>query len=245
MSSIALTADTIFTINFDFTPSEQKTILRYLQTNGYQLLAFKGATGLGQVGVGLPTWFAVPFGHLFGDQDIEFTPVYKVYVFNRMTIAANTVIQMHSLSDEIRLGTALNFNQDGSFTAAGSSPPGTITVHDERPKTVPDVTVGLAGLVNLSSGAKYLPFCAFTQNARGSIEMKPNANIAMMAARVDLQSGNVQAKASAPGCTFTFDKEKIRFDLMIEDHTYAITSRPGSNPVKPISSGDALNFLNA
>jgi len=240
-----LTSETIYSMDFDFTSASQKDVLKYLQENGYMLLAYKGATGPSQVSAGLPTWFSVPFGNIFGVVGIDYTPQYKVYVFNRATIAANTTIRLEVLSSEIGLGTSLNFTQDGSFTDAGSSRPGTITIHNQRPKSTPNITVGLAGLVNLPTGSQYLPFCAFTLTPLGSIEMAPTEQVAMMAAQVNLQSGNVQANASAPGCTFTFDSSNIDYKLMIQNSTYTITNQPGSKPVGALSSGAALSFLNS
>jgi hypothetical protein len=238
---------TQYTMSFDFQSQDQKDVLQQLQAGDYTLLAYKGATGEGasQVSVGLPTWFAVPFSEIFGEVEIDYTPQYKVYVFNQATIAANTVIQMQVLSNEIGLGNSLNFNEDGSFTSAGSSPDGTITLHNLRDAGTSNITVGLAGLVNLPTGAsQYLPFCAFTLTPLGSVEMMPAENIAMMAAQVSLQSGNVQANASAPGCTFTFDSSDVNYQLMVTPSTLAITNQPQTLPVTAISSGQALDFLN-
>jgi hypothetical protein len=240
-----LAADTVYSMDFDFTSASQKDVLQYLQANNYMLLAYKGATGPSQVSAGLPTWFSVPFGNIFGGVDIDYTPQYKVYVFNQATIAANTVIRMQVLSQEIGLGTALNFLPDGSFTSAGSAPAGTITLNNQRPKGTPNVTVGLAGLVNLPTGSQYLPFCAFTLTPEGSIGMAPVEKVAMMAAQVNLQSGNVQANASAPGCSFTFSSSNTTYQLMVQPSTYAITNQPNTSAVTPLSSGQALSFLNS
>lgn len=236
--------DTVYKMGFDFTSDEQRKVLEYLQKNNYQLIAYKGAAGPQQVDAGLPTWFSVPFGNMFGEVTIDYTPLYKVYVFNRAEIAANTVIQMQSLSSEIGLGTALNFEQNGSFTSAGSSNPGTITLHSKRPAGTPAVTVGLAGLVNLPSGTVYLPFCAFTLTPMGSITMTPKEQVAIMAAQVDLESGNVQANAAAPGASLVFDASRIDYSLMIKDSTYEITNVPGTTSVTPITSGQSLSYLN-
>jgi hypothetical protein len=238
-------SDTTFTMEFDFTSANQQKVLQYLQANNYRLVAYKGAKGPNQVSSGLPTWFSVPFGNLFGKVAIDYTPKYKVYVFSRAKIAANTVIEMDALSSEIGLGQALNFEQTGAFTSAGSSPAGTITLVNKRPAGTPDVTVGLAGLVNLPSGPQYLPFCAFTMTPQGSIQMEPTEDVAIMAAQVALQSGNVQANAAAPGCTFTFDQQTLSYQLMVEDSTYAITNVPQTTPVTALSSGAALAFLNS
>jgi hypothetical protein len=242
--STAVLTDTTFSMDFDFTSSSQAAILGQLQAENFVLLAYKGATGSSQVTAGLPTWFAVPFGDLFGVVAINYTPQYKVYVFNQATIAANTVIQMEVLSDEIGLGTSLNFSQEGQFTSAGTSPAGTITLTNQRPAGTPNVTVGLAGLVNLPTGSQYLPFCAFTLTPLGSIEMAPIERVAMMAAQMNVQSGNVQANASAPGCSFAFNSSDVLYKLMVEPSTFTITSQPGGNPVTPLTSGQALSFLN-
>lgn len=240
-----LITDTTFTMNFDFTSASQQAVLDQLQAGDFTLLAYRGASGPSQVSAGLPTWFAVPFTNIFGVVQIAYTPQYKVYVFNQSTIAANTVIQMQVLSNEIGLGTALNFNEDGSFTSAGSSPAGSITLNNLRPAGTPNVTVGLAGLVNLPTGNEYLPFCAFTLTPQGSISMTPSENVAMMAAQLNLQSGNVQANASAPGCSFIFDSSDIAYQLMVTPSTLAITNQPGTLPVTPLSAGQALSFLNS
>lgn len=231
---------TTFSIDFNFTSADQTKVLTYLQQNNYQLLGYKGATGAGQIGAGVPTWFAVPFGNMFGMVEIDYTPKYKVYVFNRAKIAAYTTIQMQGLSGEIDLGTGLIFNQNGTFSA-GSNPSSStaIKLEDNRKAGSPDVTVGLAGLVNLPSGQQFLPFCAFNLPPQSAIEMAPVETICLMAARTDLLSGNVQASASAPGCSFTFGASNIKYELKIEDSTYAIASA-GGLPVTAVSSGAAL-----
>ena len=233
-----------FSMTFDFSSSDEQEILQYLQNNGYQLIAYRGATGSAQVTAGLPTWFTIPFLNIFGIFRVSYTPIYKIYVFNQAEVAANTIIEMQALSSETELGSAFNFTQSGQFTSNGTAPRGTITLTNLRPAGTPNVTVGLAGLVNSPSGSQYLPFCAFTLTPQGSITMAPTETVAMMAAQVDLQSGNVQANASAPGCSFTFDSSNLAYDLMIQDSTYTITGAPGAAPVTPMSSGQALSFLN-
>lgn len=237
--------DTAFNMSFDFTSAEQRSVLRKLQADEYQLVAYKGASGPQQISAGLPTWFAVPFGNLFGKVDINYTPRYKVYAFNHAKIAANTTIETTLLSGEVGLGTALNFEQDGRFTSAGAADAGTITLECKRESNRPNITVGLAGLVQLPDGAKFLPFCAFTLTPKGSISMSPTENVALMAARVNLKSGNVQANAAAPGCTFTFDKGNVDYDLMVKDNTFAVTHVPGTAGVQPLGSGNALALLNS
>jgi hypothetical protein len=236
---------TTYEMNFDFsTTVDQQDNLRYLQENNYQLIAYKGASGPNQLTAGLPTWFVVPFGNIFGQVAITYTPKYKVYVFNQAKIAANTTIQMQVLSDELELGSGINFNSDGSFTTAGSSDAGTITLHNLRPAGTPDITVGLAGQVTLPSGTVYLPFCAFSLTPLGSIKMMPIEQVALMAAQTNLASGNVQANAAAPGCSFCFDSGSVEYDLMVADSTYAITNQKGTKAVNSLTSGAALDFLN-
>lgn len=70
--------DTVYEMGFDFTSAEQRKILEYLQKNNYQLIAYKGASGPNQVSAGLPTWFSVPFGNMFGKVTIDYTPLYKL-----------------------------------------------------------------------------------------------------------------------------------------------------------------------
>ncbi len=65
---------TTFTIEFDFNSADQKAVLKELQTQGYNLLAYKGAVGPNQLTTGVPTWFAVPFGTMFGLVDIDYQP---------------------------------------------------------------------------------------------------------------------------------------------------------------------------
>lgn len=235
---------TTFNMNFDFTSSEQREVLQYLQDNKYQLLGFKGAQGPNQVTAGVPTWFVVPFSYLFGKVDIDYTPKYKVYVFNEATIAAYTTIQMQALSEEIPLGKGLIFNQDGSFSAGTTSvPAASIMLKNNRPSKTPNITVGLAGLVNLPTGSMYLPFCAFTLTPQASINMTPMETICLFAAQTNLQSGNVQAMASAPGCSFSFSSSTISYDLKVLPSTYAITNVPGTTMVKEVKSGETLTKM--
>ena len=239
-----LVLDTTFSVSFDFASAAEQAVLQQLQAGNYQLLAYKGATGPSQVSAGLPVWFSVPFGNLFDDVVISYTPQYEVYVFNQATIAANTVITMQGHSNPVGLGTALNFNQDGSFTSAGSSPAGTITLNNLRPAGTPDITVGLAGQVTINGQSQFLPFCAFTVTPLGSVEMAPVETVAMMAAQLNLQSGSVQANASAPGCSFTFDSSDSAYQLTVTPDTLAITNMPNTLPVQTLLAGQALGFLN-
>jgi hypothetical protein len=233
-----------FSMDFDFTIEQQKNILGYLQSNNYRLLGYKAADGPTQIDVGVPTWFSMSFGNMFGKVAIDYTPKYKVYVYNEANIAAGTTIDMHVLSGEYELGTSLVFKSNGTITTgAGTAPSDSIMLKDERGKTTPNVTVGLAGLVNLPSGKQYLPFCAFTLTPQGSISMTPKEKILLFAAQTDLQSGNVQAMASAPGCSFSFSSATTKYQLQIIDGTYGITNKPETASVAAVSSGETLKNL--
>ena len=234
---------TTFKIDFDFTSADQKAILEELQAQGYTLLGYKGATGPNQVTSGVPTWFALPFAALFGQVEIDYTPEYKVYVSEQTTIDQNTTIQMAASSSPTALGNALTFNPDGSFTAGGvqNVTPASLGLFNN---SADKVTVGLAGLVNLPGGGQaYQPFCAFTLNASGSIVMTPLDNILLVASQRDLQSGNVQATVSAPGCSFTFTNSTIEYDLQMVDNTFAITNQQNKAPVIPVSSGSTISTI--
>jgi len=234
---------TTFAIDFDFTSADQKAILAQLQNQGYSLLGYKGATGPNQVTTGVPTWFSVPFSSMFGQVDIDYTPLYQLYVFNQGTIAANTVISMSASSNPTTLGSALTFNSDGSFVAGGVSnvPAASLGLLNNTSNTV---TVGLAGLVNLP-GSKpcYQPFCAFTLNPANSIVMTPLETILLVASQTKLQSGSVQAAVSAPGASFTFTSSTIEYDLQMVANTFAITNQPGTAPVLPVSSGSTIGTI--
>lgn len=233
-----------FSMGFDFTSADQKKILGYLQENKYQLLGYKAADGPQQIDAGVPTWFSVPFGNIFGQVEIDYTPKYKVYVFNQANIAAYTTIQMQVLSQEYELGSALVFKTDGTITTGGgSAPAASITLKNDRPAGTPNVTVGLAGLVNLPTGQSYLPFCAFTLTPQGSISMTPREKICLFAAQTELQSGNVQGVASAPGCSFSFSDSTISYELTILPSSYQITNVPNTPSVNSVDSGASLKML--
>lgn len=237
---------TAYTIDFDFTSADQKAILGQLQAANYTLLGYKGAVGPNQVTAGVPTWFAVPFSNMFGIVDITYTPMYKIYVYNKSQIAANTTIQMQSISGEMPLGNALTFQADGSFVSGGvqNVPSDSLALFNSRPAGTSSVTVGLAGLVNLPDGtSQYLPFCAFTLNPQNSIVMKPLETILLVAAQLNLQSGNVQASVSAPGCTFSFSSSAIEYDLQVLPSSFAITNVAGTAPVLPVSSGSTIGTI--
>lgn len=227
---------TIFTIDFDFTGSVQNQILSYLQENGYTLYGFKGASGPSQVTTGLPVWFAEPCQEMFGQVEIDYEPLYKVYVFNQAVIGANTTIQMQAMSVELPLGTAITFNADGTFSTTGAATPGLITVFNNRPAGTSNVTIGLAAYVN----GDYAPFCAFTCTPQGSVSMEPNETICLFAAQPNLQSGSVVGNAAAPGCTFEFNASSISYKLAFIGSTYGITNAPGGASVTEISSGASL-----
>lgn len=236
---------TTFTMEFDFNSADQKAVLTSLQAQGYSLLAYKGAVGPNQLTAGVPTWFSVPFGTMFGLVDINYTPLYKLYVTTQGNIAANTTIVMQSISSALPLGSAQTFNSDGSFVSGGvqNVPVDSLGLFNNRPAGTPPLTVGLAGLVNTPSGSQYLPFCAFTLNPQGSIMMKPLETILLVAAQQNLQSGNVQANVSAPGCTFAFSASTIEYDLQVMASTYAITNIPGTPSVLPVSSGSTIGTI--
>lgn len=236
---------TTFDMNFDFTTADQKAILAQLQANNYTLLGYKGAQGPNQLTVGVPTWFSVPFADMFGGVDIDYTPSYKIYVFNKSQIAANTTIEMQSISSAMPLSSALTFQQDGSFVSGGvqNVPADSLGLFNNRPAGSPALTVGLAGLVNLPSGPQYLPFCAFTLNPQNAIVMTPLETILLVAAQLNLQSGNVQASVSAPGCSFSFSDSTIEYDLQVLPSTFAITNVPGKAPVMPVSSGSTIGTI--
>lgn len=231
--------DTTYKILFDFTSDSQRQLLQYLQANKYQLLAYKGATGPQQVTAGLPTWFAQPFGSVFGSVEIDYTPQYKVYVYNSATIGANTTIQMQAISGLVGLGTALTINADGSFTPSTvSAPIDGIVLQNNMPSGNPNVTVGLAAYIN----GQYLPFCAFTSTPQGSVAMTPHESVCLFAAQLSLQSGSVTAAAAAPGVTFSFSAAAPVYNLAIAPSTYAVVGS-GSSIVTTVSSGTSLAQL--
>ncbi|MBE0391981.1 hypothetical protein [Flavobacterium sp. PL002] len=238
-SSLFDASATIFTMDFDFTDASQRTILKYLQTNKYKLFGYKGASGPNQISSGLPTWFAVPYIEMFGSVEIDYEPLYKVYVFNKAVIGANTTIKMEVLSIELPLGTAIQFNSDGTFSTIGSAKPGTISILNNRPSGTTDVTVGLAAKVN----GDYAPFCAFTSTPQGTVSMEPNEKVVLFAAQTNIVSGAVIGNAASPGCTFMFNASNINYNLEMIPSTYGITSAAGGLPVTAITSGASLSQL--
>lgn len=241
-TALAVETATPFVISFDFTSADQRAILKQLQDGGYKLLGFKGASGPTQISAGLPTWFAEPFNDMFGQVEIDYEPLYKVFVYNKAVIAANTTIQMQALSDPIPLGSWLVFNQDGSFaTGSAIAPNGSIVLNNNTAPGTPDITVGLAALVN----GEYLPFCAFNSTPQGAITMTPHEEICLFAAQTDLVSGSVTGVAVTPGCEFSFSAENMEYDLAIAPSTFQIISA-GGPAVTPVSAGsDLLELLNS
>ena len=234
-----LGTDTTYKILFDFTSQDQRTLLQYLQANNYQLLAYKGATGPNQVTAGLPTWFAQPFGSVFGSIEIDYTPQYKVYVYNSTVIGANTTIQMQAISGLVGLGKSLVFNADGSFSPGTvTAPTDGIVLQNNRPAGTPNVTVGLAAYIN----GQYLPFCAFTSTPQGSVAMTPHESVCLFAAMTSLQSGSVTAVATAPGVSFSFSAAAPVYTLAIAPSTYAVIGS-GSSIVTDVNSGASLAQL--
>ncbi len=223
-------------INFDFTSADQRQILQYLQENGYQLMGFKGATGPNQIPSGVPAWFVIHFGYMFGTEEIYYEPEYKVYAFNKAVIVPNTTIQMQALSQEIPLGTAISFHSDGTFSRAESASEGIITVRNERYPGTPNLTIGLAAKVN----GVFQPFCAFTSFSQGQVSMKPNEKIVLFASQVNMDSGTVIGNSMVPGGEFTFSAENRQFDLQIIRRTYGIANAPGGAPVESVPAGQSL-----
>jgi len=227
---------TIFKIDFDFTRADQTAILKKLQERNYKLLGYKGAAGPSQAKDVVPTWFAEDCIDMFGAVEIDYEPKYKVYVFNEHPLAANTIIQMQSSSLEIGLGTSITFNADGTFTDVSTAQDGVITVFNNRPGDTPDVTIGLAALVN----GVYKPFCAFTSTSQSSVSMEPKETVCLFVAQTDMVSGSVAGNLTSPGCSFPLDANHIQYDLQLVSGTNAIEAIPGATPVTSVTSGAAL-----
>lgn len=227
---------TLFSMNFDFTSEEQKQILKFLQENNYKLVGYKGASGTNQVTAGVPTWFSMPYESMFGEVRIDCEPLYKVYVFNKSNIDINTRITMQALSDEIPLGTKVEFNPDGSFHTSPGGSEGVITVYNNRPEGMPPVTIGLAAKVEL----QYLPFCAFICASQEAVSMKPSERVALVASQTNAAPGSMANQINNPGCSFTFSDENTIFDLQMTPTTYGIENIPGKAPVEPVPSGSSL-----
>jgi hypothetical protein len=176
---------------------------------------------------------------MFGIVEIDYTPMYKVYVYNQATIGANTTIQMQVLSGEVGLGSALVFNQNGSFSVGSApTPKDSISVLNNTAAGTPNITIGLAARV----GNQYLPFCAFTSTPQSTIAMTPHEDVALFAAQTTLVSGSVTAVAVAPGCEFSFSAATPGYDLAILPSSYQIVSA-GAPPVTAVPSGSDLALL--
>jgi len=227
-------------MDFNFTSADQRAVLKYLQDNNYKLCGFKGASGPGQVSEGLPCWFAEPFSYMFGNVEIDYTPTYKIYVFNQAVIGSNTTIRMDILSQAIPLGSALTFNQDGSFSVSGGGRDGYLILNNNTKPGTPNVTIGLAALV----GNQYLPFCAFTSTPQSSTSMQPHETVCLFAAQTSMTSGSVTAVSAAPGASFEFSAVYMNYELAFStDGTYTVVSAPGGLPVTYVPANDNLAQL--
>ncbi|MCW1960770.1 hypothetical protein [Chryseobacterium viscerum] len=230
---------TLFTINFDFTSSDQQEILRELQANNYKLVGYKGASGPNQVSSGVPAWFSIYYFEMFGYEEIYCEPKYKVYVYNKGVIDINTTIQMHAISDEVPLGTAVTYHKDGSFSTTSGAPAEAITVKNEREAGTSDITIGLAAFVE----GRFQPFCAFTCAPQGEVVMEPNENIVLFADQTDATPGSVTGYTTGSGCNFAFSDQNVKYDLEMIHGTYGIGNVPGKAPVKSIPRGTSLAEL--
>lgn len=238
---------TTYRIDFNFENADQNKILGELQKKGYKLIGFKGADGPSLIGAGVPAWFAIPFGHVFGKDKIEYTPKYKVYIYFQSNIAAHTDIEMSALSGETELGKSLTFTSTGRFVPGGVDgvPDDSIGIRNQH---ADDVTVGLAGEITTHSGTVYAPFCAFDLPSGSTVVMKPLEQVLLVAARTDLQSGSVHANLSAPGCMFAFDDMNEDYPLKIEDgdgSTYALVSDGGPMVTRVDSGAAVAKVINA
>ncbi|TGE29942.1 hypothetical protein E5K02_02580 [Hymenobacter metallicola] len=227
---------TTYTIEIDAT----STVLGELQAQNFTLLAYKGASGPNQVSAGMPTWFAQPFINLFTPIDIEYTPVYQVYISSVLNVAPNTIINMAKASLPVGLGTSLVFNADGTFTQGGAGTAGSIALTNNRPAGTPPLVVGLAAMIN----GVFSPFCAFTCPPQNAVQMTPHESVAFFAARTALQSGSVTANATAPGSSFAIQPTVTDYTLQVQDSTFAIVGT-GSTITTVINAGDALSILNS
>lgn len=231
---------TVYNMNFNWGTAAQIAILAQLQKGGYKLMAYKGASGPQLVTAGLPTWFAQPFSTMFGVTNIDYIPKYKVYLYSKATIGADTTIQMDALSNEVGLGSIVTFDQTGQFSVTSGAPAGTITAHNNQSAGSNNLTVGLAAKVN----GEFLPFCAFTSLPQNSVNMQPNEKVVLFAAQTGLVSGSVSAASTAPGCTFEFNAASISYALEMIASTLGITTRPPHFPsVTETTSGANLAQL--
>jgi hypothetical protein len=65
----------------------------------------------------------------------------------------------------------------------------------------------------------------------------------LVAARMQLKSGSVQAHLSASGCMFEFDESNEDYPLKIAPSTYALLSA-GGPAVTPVASGSSVALVN-
>ncbi len=193
--------ETVYRAIFDFGLTEQDEILKDLQTGGYHLCGYKGATGTNQITSGLPTWFSESFIEMVGLIEIEHEPVYKVYVYEESELKQYQQIEMNYLSDEYALGSIISLNKDGGFSIISSSAPkGCIQLIDNRQDGSKKIIIGLASKII----GRYAPFCAFYSSSQEVITMKPNNQICLFSSQTHIIAGTVIRNLLGMGCSFEF-----------------------------------------
>ena len=233
---------TSFTMQFDFTQDPELTVLAQLQKLNYSLVAYLGASGTGQITVGVPTWFTVPYSDVFGKETITYTPSYQVYVSTQSTIAQGTVITMNSQSPTTGLGQGFTFGQNGSWSyglpAGTVIPPDSVGLFNGNSR---ELTIGLAAPAALNGGnAAFTPFCAFTVPPQNTIFMTPNQTVMLVNAITACTLPEETAVIGAPGASFSF-LDSPQYFLDVTPNTYAITNAPNTAPVKPVNSGASIS----
>ncbi|GEO37662.1 hypothetical protein SAE02_18100 [Skermanella aerolata] len=231
---------TNFTMQFDFTSSDEQAVLTNLQELNYSLVGYLGASGTGQITAGVPTWFTVPYTQVFGTETITYTPTYQVYTTSQSPIAQGTVINMQAVSPVTGLGQGFTFAQNGSWTYG--MPAGTVVPANSVGLfngTTQTLTVGLSAPAAFNASNSYTPFCAFTLPAQNTIFMTPNQSVMLVNAITNAVSGSVQSAIAAPGASFSFNSSAQYF-LDVMAGTYGITNAPNTAPVTPVNSGASI-----
>lgn len=195
---------------FDFDLTQQDEILKELQTYGYQLIGYKGATGTNQITSGLPTWFSESFIEMVGQIEIDHEPVYKVYAYEESDLEQYRQIEMDFLSEECALGSKISLNKDGSFSILNdSAPKGCIQLIDNRPTGCKRIIVGLASKII----GRYAPFCAFYSSSQEIINMEPNDRICLFTSQTNISAGTVIKNLLGMGCSFEFSSSEKFYNL--------------------------------
>lgn len=232
------TALPTYTIEFDFTSSAQQAVLSALQQDGYSLLVFQSIPSL-EDAQQTPIWLLQSFNDVFGVFTLTFTPEYKAYVTQGSVLGAENahkaterVGSSFAMSNVVPLGTALVFNQNGSFTPdTRSAPANAIALRNAATAGSQSLTTGLAANIE----GIYSPFSAAPIPPSTVVVTTPISNVVLGVSQYNIEQGHMKFSSYVQGAQLDIRAGQPLYTLSIDPTTKAVIGA-GTTTVEAVSS---------